>query len=82
MAPTNYTNKHKLKQIMKKYIRILLMLLFVPLLLSFNCGETNSKDNKVSGNAERKQDSTKKDSGLQKLVKAYPDFLEKGEDNK
>jgi hypothetical protein len=68
--------------IMKRTFQIFLMLIFVPLLLSFNCGETNSKDNKISGNAERKQDSTEKTSGLGTLVKAYPDFLEKGEDNK
>lgn len=70
------------ESMMRKYFRILFMLLFVPLLLSFNCGETNSQGYKESGNAERKQDSTEKTSGLQKLVKAYPDFLEKGEDNK
>lgn len=71
---------------MKKYFRILLIVLFIPLLLSFNCGETNSKDNPDKEHRDAKnaqgQDSTEKISGLQKLIKAYPDFLEKGEDNK
>lgn len=71
---------------MKRIIQIFIMLLIVPLFLSFNCSETNSKDNKVpafrSGNAEYGRDSIKQPVGLQKLLKAYPNFLEKGEDNK
>ena len=68
---------NKLKQIF--------ILLFVPLLLSFNCGETGSagqvKENKPD--LKSNKDSIRKPlDKMQLLVNAYPDFIEKAENNK
>lgn len=70
---------------MNKSIKILTVLFLIPLLFSFKCSESKSneyvKESKTV--SVQKKDSTQKQlTGLQKLVKAYPDFLEKGEDNK
>ena len=70
---------------MTKKLKQFLILIFVPLLFSFNCSETKSKEPVVVNNstASSKKDSLKKPlDGLQILVKAYPDFIEKAENNK
>ena len=70
---------------MSRKLKLLLVVIFIPLLFSFNCNESKSKepvvDNKT--NTSRKKDSTKNPlEGMQILVKAYPYFLEKAENNK
>lgn len=68
---------------MRNYIRYIILLFFLPVLLSFNCGEVSTKETKQTGSNTTAKDSIKeKATGLQKLVNAYPEFLEKGENNK
>ena len=74
---------------MKNHLKYFILLLIAPVLLSFNCGDANTKNANQTVNVKQVEnksaakDSIKKtDSGLQKLVNAYPEFLEKGEDNK
>lgn len=65
--------------------KILILSAFtIPMFFSFKCSETENKEpiNESSGISKQKVDSTQMSlSGLQKLFKAYPDFLEKSEDN-
>jgi hypothetical protein len=64
-----------------RYIRLTVLLLSVMLFTGINCGESNSKEKTVNKN--NSTDSLKNiPEGLKKLVQAYPEFLEKAEENK
>ena len=74
---------------MNRKLKLLLVVIFIPFLFSFNCNESRSKERVsesktiVSQTNDAKKDSTQKTlTGSQRLVKAYPDFLEKEENNK
>ena len=70
---------------MNKAKILILSVFIIPMFFSFKCSETENKEpiNESSGISKQKVDSTQMSlSGLQKLFKAYPDFLEKSENNK
>jgi peptidoglycan LD-endopeptidase CwlK len=63
-----------------RYIRLTVLLLSVMLFTGINCGESNSKEKTAIKNVQ--VDSIKIPGGLKKLLKAYPEFLEKADENK
>jgi hypothetical protein len=69
---------------MSRKLKLLLVVILIPFLFSFNCSETKSNERVIDKkNNNTQKDSTKKPlDGMQILVKAYPDFLDKAENNK
>lgn len=70
-----------MQEIFKYKIKTLLaVLLFLPLIVSFRCEKSESlaSDNNVK---QFTADTSKIPSGLRRLLKAYPDFLEKADEN-
>lgn len=70
---------------MTKKLKLLLIIIFIPLLFSFNCSETKSVEHgkDIKTDITQKKDSIRKPlEKMQILVKAYPDFIEKAENNK
>jgi hypothetical protein len=70
---------------MNKTKIILLLAFVIPMLFSFQCNESKNKETKSENitASKQKKDSTKTTlTGLQKLLKAYPNFLDKADGNK
>jgi peptidoglycan LD-endopeptidase CwlK len=63
-----------------RYIRLTVLLVSAMLFSGINCGESNSKEKTSVTNS--RADSVKIPKGLKKLVQAYPEFLEKADENK
>ncbi|MCI0473160.1 MAG: M15 family metallopeptidase [Ignavibacteria bacterium] len=63
-----------------KYLKLAALLVFVLFFAGINCGESNSKEKSVNKYAQ--SDSVKIPEGLKKLMQAYPEFIEKADENK
>ncbi|MCX6159154.1 MAG: M15 family metallopeptidase [Ignavibacteriae bacterium] len=70
---------------MNRTNKLLLIVFILPLFISLKCNEPKNKEitkENTSEQIEKKDSKQSKLTGLQKLIKAYPDYLEKAEDNK
>jgi len=70
---------------MNRNNKLLLLVLVLPLFISLKCNEPKNNEITKENTSEQKEkkDTTQESlTGLQKLIKAYPNFLEKAEGNK
>jgi len=67
----------------RKYFIILILLFITPLMASFECrnAESRAPDKDKQTGSTVKSDTSKIPSGLKRLLSAYPDFLERADEN-